>query len=55
MWRCSKARQNVRTKASGNNYKRVRSNLPADEMGREMGEDEDEETLYNRTESTSQF
>ena len=41
-------------RAGGNNYKRVRSTLPADDMG-ERGEDGDEETLYDRTESTSQF
>lgn len=54
LWRCNKSRPNVRTKAGGNNYKRVRSTLPADDMG-ERGEDGDEETLYDRTESTSQF
>ena len=30
--------------------------MPTDDMGGERGEDgEDEETLYDRTESTSQF
>ena len=42
-------------RTGGNNYKRVRSTLPADDMGGERGEDGDEETLYDRTESTSQF
>ena len=29
--------------------------MPVDDMGGERGEDGDEETLYDRTESTSQF
>ena len=39
---------------SGNNYKRVRSSLPTDSMV-DRGDDEDEDTLYDRTESTTHF
>lgn len=43
-------------RAGGNNYRRVRNSMPTNDMGGERGEDgEDEETLYDRTESTSQF
>jgi len=40
-------------RGGGNNYRRVRNSMPANKMGGEDGEDE--ETLYDRTESTSQF
>lgn len=41
-------------RSSGNNYRRVRNGLPTDIMV-ERGDDEDEDTLYDRTESTTNF
>ncbi|XP_065919022.1 uncharacterized protein [Dysidea avara] len=54
VWRWHKSRSDAQKRKSGNNYKRVRSSLPTDSMV-DRGDDEDEDTLYDRTESTTHF